>query len=334
VSPGVRAQRGRKTSRPNEFRSTLEQLERIERTAGNGAVRIGRASLDVSNLAKVYFGKDGVTKGALMRYYAAVAPVILPLMRDRPLVLKRYPNGIHAPSFFQQNAGEQVPDGVRVESVEVEGTERADRIVGGDLLTMLYTVQLGSIEMHPWQSRLPAIDHADYSTIDLDPGEGVPFSRVVELAGLLQDVLKATGLHAALKTSGSRGLHIVMPLPPRTPYARSVALAEVIATRVSNTAPRLATLERRIQKRPKGTIYVDALQNARGKSVVCAYSVRARDGATVSAPLKWQELKPTLRLGAFTIETMPKRLAKVGDLWKEAFEERNTARAIERALKT
>ena len=161
------------------------------------------------------------------------------------------PNGIGGPSFFQQNAGTP-PAGVRVAEVETDG-ERSRRLIGGDLLTLLYTVQLGTIAVHPWQSRLPDIEYADYSTIDLDPGKDVPFARVVELAGRIREELEELELTAALKTSGSRGLHIVLPMPTRTSYARSAAIADRIARRVAEQYPRLATLERGIQQRPMGT---------------------------------------------------------------------------------
>jgi bifunctional non-homologous end joining protein LigD len=261
-----------------------------------------------------------------------MAPVLLPVLKDRPLILKRYPNGIGGSSFFQQNAG-KYPKGVRVAEVATEDGKRAERIIGGDLITLLHTVQLGTIAVHPWQSRLPSIEFPDYSTIDLDPGKGVPFARVVELAERIRGELEALDLQAALKTSGSRGLHIVLPLPPRTSYARSAALAEAIAARVTAKNPALATLERSLQRRPKGTIYVDAKQNARGKSVASAYSVREHPRAPVSAPLRWNDLNPNLRIEDFTIATMPERLDKLGDLWGEALERRNTSRAIDRALR-
>lgn len=312
--------------------SVVAQIDRIERESADGTLKFdARKSLRVSSLDKVFFRDSGITKGDLMRYYALVSPLLLPILEDRPLILKRYPNGIGGPSFFQQNAG-TYPSGVRVAEVETEDGTRAKRLIGGDLLTLLHTVQLGTIAVHPWQSRLPTIEFADYSTIDLDPGKGVPFARVVELAERIRGELEALKLQSALKTSGSRGLHIVLPLPPHTSYARSAALAEAIAARVAATNSALATVERSLQRRPKGTIYVDAKQNARGKSVASAYSVRERPGAPVSAPLRWTDLNANLRIEDFTIATMPKRLDKVGDLWGEAFEHRNTSRAIDRAL--
>ena len=179
---------------------------------------------------------------------------------------------------------------------------------------------------------MPHIEFADYSTIDLDPGEGVSFQRVVQLALVIQATLEELGLRAALKTSGSRGLHIVLPLPARTSYERSAHLAEAVATRVVAQHPELATLERSIQHRPKGTIYVDAQQNARGKSVASVYSVRERPGAPVSAPLEWDELSARLAIGDFTIQTMPVRLEQVGDVWERAMKRRNTVGVIDRVL--
>jgi len=312
--------------------SIARQIERLQANGQEGELVFGRGqSLHVSSLDKVFFEDAAITKGDVMRYYALMTPVLLPLLKDRPLILKRYPNGVGGPSFFQQNAGTP-PAGVRVAEVETDG-ERSRRLIGGDLLTLLYTVQLGTIAVHPWQSRLPDIEYADYSTIDLDPGKDVPFVRVVELAGRIREELEELELTAALKTSGSRGLHIVLPMPTRTSYARSAAIADRIARRVAEQYPRLATLERGIQQRPMGTIYVDAKQNARGKSVASAYSVRERPGAPVSAPLQWSDLGAKLRIEDFTIATMPRRLDAVGDLWGEAVKHRNTTRAIDRALK-
>ena len=320
------------TTKRTASRDVEAQLEQLERERQDGAITFGRGkSLRVSSLDKIFFDDTGTTKGDVMRYYAHIAPILSPLLDGRPLILKRYPNGISGASFFQQNAG-TTPSGVRVAEVETEDGTRATRIIGGDLLTLLHTVQLGTIAVHPWQSRLPTIEYPEYSTIDLDPGKGVPFEQVIELARHIRDVLESLQLTAALKTSGSRGLHIVVPLPARTTYARSAAVAEKIAAIVTAKHPRLATLERGLQRRPKDTIYVDAQQNARGKSVASAYSVRERAGAPVSAPLRWDELERNLQMQDFTIATMRHRIDAVGDLWGEALKRRNQKRAIDRVL--
>ena len=310
------------------------QLAAIEHGPGEGTLDLGRGdTLHVSSLGKVYFPKAKLTKGALMRYYARVSPVLLPHLTGRPLVLKRYPDGVGGPMFFQQDAGAHVPDVVRTEMLRTEEKGKRRRIIGGDLATLLYTVQLGAIEVHPWLSRVSDIDSADRCLIDLDPGADVPFSAVVALA---RDVLRITeecGLAAAVKTSGSRGLHLVIALPRRTRYETSARLAMQIAQVVVAARPEVATVERSIKARPTGTIYVDALQNARGKSAASAYSVRATEEATVSAPLAARELTGRLRMGAYTVKTMPRRVATVGDPFGEVLAERPaTARVLARAL--
>jgi bifunctional non-homologous end joining protein LigD len=311
----------------------IHQLEEIERAGGSGTLNFGRGrALHVSSLGKVYFPDDGYTKGDVMRYYAAVSPLLLPAIADRPLVLKRYPDGIGGPSFFQQNAGAHVPEGVRTAHVSTAAGERAERIIGGDLLTLLYAVQIGTVAVHTWQARIESRSVADSTTIDLDPGDDVPFSAVVALAKLIKIELDKNELRAAIKTSGSSGLHIALPLPPKTAFADAAQIAQRIAERVVEKDPAHATLERSIKARPSGTIYVDPLQNAEGKSVVAAYSVRERVGATVSAPLAWRELRSTLRLESFTIKSMPRRIERVGDLWGSAMKRRNTQRAIRRVL--
>jgi bifunctional non-homologous end joining protein LigD len=293
----------------------------------------GSASLEVSSLDKIYFPDDGITKGDVMQYYTRIAPVLLPLIKDRPLVLKRYPDGIQGTFFFQQNAGGGIPKGVRTAAVTTGDGDRAVRMIGGDLLTLLYSVQIGTIAVHAWQSRIQDANHADSTTIDLDPGPGVTFAQVVTLARHIGAELELRGLNAALKTSGSRGIHVALPLPARTTFDEAAAVAQRVAQRVVERYPKLATLERGIGDRPEGTIYVDAQQNAKGKSVVAAYSVRETPKARVSAPLRWPELRSNLRLESFTVHTMPARLSKVGDVWGEAIGSRNTRRALDRTLR-
>jgi bifunctional non-homologous end joining protein LigD len=322
---------GRKRSGPPAI---LDQLEEIRASGGDGELRFGRgATLHVSSLDKLFFPDDDITKGDVMRYYTTVSPVLLPLIKDRPLVLKRYPDGIGGGSFFQQNVGRDVPKSVRTANVTTGEHERAARIIGGDLLTLLYTVQIGTIAVHAWQTRVQDTERADSTTIDLDPGPGVTFAQVIRLALHVGEEVAEVGLRAALKTSGSRGIHIALPLPPRTTFEDAALVAQRIAERVVERQPKLATLERGVEARPPGTIYVDAQQNAKGKSVVAAYSVREKPGATVSAPLEWPELRRTLHLDSFTVRTMPARLEKVGDIWGRSMKDRNTKRALNRALR-
>ena len=309
----------------------VAQLARIERDGGTGDVDFGRAGvLHVSSLAKPYFA-NGVTKGALMRYYATVWSALAPHVRDRPLVLKRYPDGASGPMFFQQNAGEHVPAVVRVEEVDTRDEGAKPRIIGGDLPTLLYTVQIGSIEVHPWLSRLGNVDAPDRCLIDLDPGDDVSFSQVVALTRQLLVIIRESGLTAAVKTSGASGMHLVVPLPPNVSYDASAELAMLIARVCVARNPAQATVERSISSRPTGTIYVDPMQNARGKSMACAYSVRAKEGAPVSAPLAERELTSRLRLSSFTTKTVPRRVSRVGDLWGAALATAPSRRVLAKA---
>lgn len=309
--------------------SVAAQLEEIETAGGDGTVALGRrVALSVSSLDKVFFPRERFTKGDVMRYYAQVEEAILPIMRDRPLVLKRYPDGIDGQSFYQQKAPDRVPDGVRAETIRNERGERQRRLIGGDLITLLYTVQLGAISVDPWHSRVPNLEEADFTILDLDPGPKAPFSRVVEVATLVREELDGLGLVGGVKTSGSSGMHVVVPLERGISDEAAVLAAQIVATRVVARAPDIATVERSVSARPAGAIYVDYLQNIRAKTVAAAYSVRARPGATVSAPLEWKEVESTLDPRDFTIETIPARLKRDGDIWGRLMKKRNSIRTL------
>ncbi len=306
----------------------IEQLDAIEEIGG-GCLELGKeATLDVTNLGKVFFPKKKLTKGDLMRYYTEVAPFVLPAMADRPLVLKRFPNGVNGQSFFQQNAGDKTPEGVRVETIQTEGGSTNLRIVGGNLATLLYTVQLGAVSVDPWHARVQSLDNADYSILDLDPGPRAPFKRVVEVARWVRETMDALGLVGALKTSGSTGLHIYLPLPPNTPNEAATLVAQLIATRVAEAHPKAATIARAVKARSGAAVYVDYLQNIIGKTVAGAYSARANDKALVSTPLEWAELTDDLDPREFTIETAPARFNETGDIWMEQLRKKNSLRAL------
>ena len=325
------ASRSRKTStrkpRATALAGLIGSLQEIEDGPRSGKVEVEGRSLAVTNLNKVFFPKKKLTKGDLMRYYATVAPFVLPVMKDRPLVLKRFPNGVTEQAFYQQNAGEP-PDGVRVGTVKTEGGSTNLRIVGGDLHTLLYTVQLGAVSVDPWHSRIQSLDFADYSIIDLDPGPRAAFGRVIQVARWVKEALDQLGLHAALKTSGSSGLHVCLPLPPKTPNEAATLVAQIIATRVAEAYPKVATIERAVKARGATTVYVDYLQNIIGKTVAGAYSARANPDAMVSTPLEWDELTDDLDPRDFTIETAPARFAEVGDIWAAAMKKPNSLKAL------
>lgn len=303
------------------------QLDEIEKAGGSGTVDLGsEGTLDVSRLDKPFFRQPTRTKGDLMRYYARVSPVLLPAIRDRPLVLKRFPDGAGGPSFYQQKpAGRGVPAGVRIEPAADRGEPR---FVGGNLITLLYTVQLGAISVDPWHARYPSLHTPDYTILDLDPGEGASFRKVVRVAQLVREELDRLGLYGIPKTSGASGMHVVVPLAAGIDEQAALILAELVATSVANAAPKIATVVRSVRSRPRGTVYVDYLQNIRGKSVAGVYAVRAVPRATVSTPLAWDEVDESLAPRAFTMDTVLDRLASKGDLWEDAMARPNTLDAL------
>ena len=313
----------------------VDQLTAIEESGSNGTVRFpDGTSLEVTNLSKIYFPDTKSSKGDLMRYYAQVADQLVPATADRPFVLKRYPNGIDGKSFYQQKAPDTVPDGVRVETIRNEEGEEQRRLVGGNLATILYIVQLGAISIDPWHGRIDDLSAVDYSIVDLDPGPRATFDTVIEVAGAVREELEGLGLKSLPKTSGSRGIHIVIPLEPGTPEESGLLVAQLVATRVAERFPKIATIERSVKARPPATIYVDYLQNIRGKTVASVYSARARPGATVSAPLEWDEVDTGLDPRDFDIRTVPERIARTGDLWDRSLRSRNSLRALVKSRKS
>ncbi|MGK2933749.1 MAG: DNA ligase D [Gemmatimonadaceae bacterium] len=307
----------------------LKQIDELCDSDKRGTLDFGKGrTLSVTNLAKVFFQSTSHTKGDLLRYYTLVSPFILPTIADRPLVLKRFPNGIHGEAFYQQKASDDTPDAVRVEVVTNDDGEKQRRMIGGDLLTLLYTIQLGAVSVDPWHGRFPDLAYADYSIIDLDPGPKAKFGRVVQIAIWVKEVLDELGLHAALKTSGSEGLHVYIPLLPKTPTDASTLVAQIVAERVAREHSKEATVKRFTKHRGEAEVYVDYLQNIKGKTVAGPYCVRARDGATVSTPLEWDELTAELDPRDFTIDSVINRFAEKGDIWGTAIKRKNSLRKL------
>ena len=292
----------------------IAQLAEIEQRGGNGVLTLPDGDrLDVTNLRKVFWPSLTLTKGDLLRYYARVAPVLLPVVEDRPLVMKRFPNGIEGKAFYQQRGPSPVPAGVRVETVEGD-EDVPNRLVGGSLKTLLYMAQIAAVSQDPWFSRVTSPSVVDHVAIDLDPPSGVPFATVLDVARWVRDELAVLGVRGFPKTSGADGLHIYVPMPPDTPYEAGLLFAQIVATMVAAKHPRVATVERAVRARGK-RVYVDYLQNIEGKTLACAYSARASDYAGASTPLTWDEVDAGVDPRDFTIRTLPDRLASVGDLW-------------------
>jgi bifunctional non-homologous end joining protein LigD len=301
--------------------SVVEQLRALEEARKDGTILLpGDLRLGVTNPAKVFWPKLKLTKGDLLRYYATVAQYLLPAVEDRPLVMKRFPNGVDGQAFYQHRSRlEKPPSGVRVETLSPEldpMTEKGGfRFIGGDLITLLYMTQLASISQDPWFSRMQSPQDADYVALDLDPDDETPFARVLDVARWVRDELESLKVPAVPKTSGSSGLHIYIPLPPHTSYESGQLFCQIVATVVASRHPKVATVERSVRSRRRGTVYVDFLQNILGKTLATAYSARASAFAGVSTPLTWKEIDQGVDPRDFTIVTAPSRFAEVGDLW-------------------
>jgi bifunctional non-homologous end joining protein LigD len=263
-----------------------------------------------TNLDKVFWPEDGYTKGDLVAFYRAVAPWLLPFLRDRPLVLTRFPDGIHGKSFFQKDTAGRVPGWLHTERIWSEHAERAiDYFVCGDEEGLLYIANMGTIPLHVFASRLSSIDRPDWCILDLDP-KGAPFESVVRLARALRDLCDEMELPAYCKTSGSTGLHVLVPLGGQCTYDECRTLGELMARVVCDREPERATTARAVGSRG-GRVYVDFLQNGHGKLLVSPYCVRPLPGAPVSTPLAWSEVDDTLDPRTLTIKTLPARLASI-----------------------
>ena len=312
----------------------VDQLNFLEKARKNGRVKLPDGdTLEVTNLHKVFWPQIKKTKGDLIRHYARMAPYILPVVDNRPLVMKRLPNGVDGMSFYQHRAPEPVPTGVRIETLPHDDVPA--RLIGGSLKTLLYMAQLASISQDPWFSTMDDLDAADQVAIDLDPQPGATFDQILDVAHWVEDELERVKVQGFPKTSGSEGLHVYIPLPPGTPYEAGMLFCQIIATMVATKHPKVATVERMVKQRKDGTVYVDYLQNIQGKTLACAYSARGSAFAGVSTPLTWKEVRRRPKPQDFTIDTIGSRLEKVGDLWAKMRTHKGTdlLRAIEKLQK-
>jgi len=267
-----------------------------------------------TNLNKVYFPEDGYTKGDLIHYYDSVAQWMVPHLRDRPLSLKRYPNGIHQPYFFQKNTPESYPSWLKTETIE-----KTRFVLAQDKDSLLYLTNLGCIDQNPWMSRVGSLDRPDFILMDIDPYE-CEFEKVVEAALLVKDKLDAIGLESYPKTTGGDGMHVYVPIEPVYTYEQARSFAEVIARMLAAEHPKLFTTPRAVEKREKDRVYFDWMQIAESKTISAPYCVRAHPGAPVSTPLDWDEVTKDLRPSQFTMKNAPARFAKHGDLFAGVLE--------------
>jgi bifunctional non-homologous end joining protein LigD len=281
-------------------------------TAGVAPPEPAQRAVDLTNLDKVYWPAEGYTKGDMIAYYQSIAEWFLPYLADRPVVLTRYPDGIEGKSFFQKDAPVYAPKWLRLETMWSEQAEREIRyFVLDDVESLTYVANMGSIPLHVWSSRIAALERPDWCILDLDP-KGAPFKDVVTIARHLHELCDEVGLANFVKTSGSTGLHVLIPLGARYTYEHSRTLAELLARFTAKSLPDIATIVRRPDDR-EGKVYLDYLQNGHGKLLVAPFSVRPLPAAPVSMPLEWDEVNARLKLARFNIRNARKRMLEKGD---------------------
>jgi len=310
-------------------------------------LEVGGRRLAVTNLDKVLFPHDGITKGNLIDYYRAIAPFVLPYVKGRPLTLERYPDGIGKAGWWEKQIPRGLPEWVPTVKVRTEYGRHAggsvEFMVCNDEATLAYVGNLAAITLHVWTSREGKLDNPDFLLIDLDRGEGCTLGTLCSVALRFRDTVAEIGLEALVKTTGGSGLHVVVPLAPQYDYEVLKAFSQLLGRRIHQQAPETTTLERTVGRRPSGTVYLDYVQVGRGKTLVPPFAVRARDGAPVSFPLTWPQVEtmrrkrvadPAREWLRWSLETVPALLRSEGDPWKGRWRGQKLERALQKARKS
>jgi bifunctional non-homologous end joining protein LigD len=295
----------------------MPRLSRVQIPADvdNATLTVEGREVRLTNVRKMFWPERGITKGGLIQYYADVAGVLLPHIRDRAMVMKRYPNGAAGPFFFMKRAPTPRPDWIRTHAIEHDSGNIIDFPVIDDLPSLLWVINLGCIDLNQWYARCDDIDRPDYVHFDLDPG-GAPFERVRECALIVKDALETLGMRPLIKTSGSKGMHVYVPIL-RGPIQKAVwTFAKALAVELAGRHPALMTSEYKVAKRPAGRVLVDYNQNRWGSTLASIYSVRPTPRATVSTPVTWEDVANGARTEDFDLHNVPARVNEIGDLWK------------------
>src|SRR5256712_3179477 len=312
--------RGKRTREREGAAISRDEFLALKKPKGNLILEIDGEQVSLTHIDRIYWPDEKITKFDLLCYYLRLAPHILPFLKDRPAILQRYPRGINAPMFFQQDLESAPPFIKTVRLTNQEGRE-LNYAVYTTVGSLLHFVNLGTIEQHPWHSTVKHLDSPDYLMLDLDPKEA-PWKNVLEVALVCKEVFEEVGLSAFPKTSGSSGIHVYLPLKPKHDYRNIAAVAEALAREVAQRASKIATIQRSLAKRQKQQVYVDAMQNARGKTIAAAFSARARPGATVSMPLTWKQIEKGVKISDFTIKNVPGLIKKNRGAWAKFFDSR------------
>jgi bifunctional non-homologous end joining protein LigD len=309
----------KRTKQKRGMAVTVEEFLSLERPKGDLIVKVGREAVSVTSLDRIYWPDEKLTKFDLLTFYLKVADYIMPYLQDRPAILQRYPRGIKAPMFFQQDL-DSAPEFIKTARLTNQEGRQLDYGVYSTVGSLLHFVNLGTIEQHPWHSIVKRLDKPDWIAIDLDP-KRAPWENVLQVALMVKEVADEVGLEVFPKTSGSSGIHIYVPLKPTNEYDKVAEFARLFASEVAQRAPKIATVERTIAKRKSTQVYVDWMQNARGKSLAAIFTARAKPKAPVSMPLTWKQVEKGVKITDFTITNVPELLKK-SDPWAEFFNSR------------
>jgi len=303
---------------PRARTSGLQIPDNVE----NVTLNVDGGPVTLTNLQKVFFPGLGLTKRDLLQYYLEVSPWLLPHLKNRAMVMKRYPNGINGEFFFMKRVPSPRPASIPICDIE----HGSGNVIGFPMIqhlsSLLWVVNLGCIDLNPWYARCDDVDRPDYLHFDLDPVVGASFQRVLETALIVRDALDSIKIKNYAKTTGSRGIHVYVPIL-RGPTQKQVwAFAKALAKELETRHPKIVTAEYRVAKRPRGRVLVDYNQNAWNRTLASVYSVRPKPAATVSAPVTWAEVERGVRIEDFTVKNVPSRLTKIGDLWKALLAEK------------
>ncbi len=278
-------------------------------------IRLGDRSVRLTNLDKVFFPELGLTKRDLLQYYADIAPELLPHIRDRAMVMKRYPNGIHGKFFFMKRAPEPRPEWIETCRIDHDSGNVIDFPMIQDLLALLWVVNLGCIDLNQWYARCGDVDRPDYLHFDLDPGPKASFPKVIETALILHEALTTLKMPHFAKTTGSRGIHIYIPIVVGPTQKEVWTFAKALGQTLADQNPKLITAVYALRNRPVDKVLVDYNQNAWGRTLASIYSVRPHPRAAVSTPVTWEEIEKGISIEDFRIDNVPARVARLGDLW-------------------
>ena len=291
-------------------------------SSGDASLTVDGKEVRLTNLDKLFWSEEKITKGQLIQYYADVAPLLLPHIRDRAMVMKRYPHGAAGDFFFMKRAPVPRPGWIRTCRIVHDSGNVIDFPVIDDLPSLLWVINLGCIDLNQWYATCDDVDRPDYVHFDLDPGPGAEWSAVLESGLIVRDALESLGMPPSVKTTGSRGLHVYVPIVHGPDQKTVWTFAKALAVELASRNPSLMTAEYKVAKRPKGRVLVDYNQNAWGRTLASIYSVRPRPLAPISTPVSWREVEKGVSIDDFRLDNARQRFAKVGDLWKPMLQSR------------